>query len=346
MRNIIRIFTFILAISIIFTACKKNDNLTERNLDPTEQKILKFKENMKSGNKSGETMSIEEAVWNIEAALNYTYCVVTDEIIGDGLNFDSNFDSITYEIEVNNNLINFGDITDSYLSIVSDMQTLLDGFDYEIKFFNSIDVDIDEGLLTARFFIRFADSGNKSNKYFWNINDDWHWGYDLGNCSQTVLERDLINEIGKWISYNRAVRCGVYYTDIVWEGIFYYIPNDELPEWEDHWHGPNDFNIKDEGGELFHATLYSEEHSWITAATSHYCVEESLCNYYASKTNQCLGIVEDEYVDPERHITSWLLLEHFNQDDNTMYPNVMKYWISHRFYAYSGIPHIKEQNQN
>ena len=170
----------------------------------------------------------------------------------------------------------------------------------------------------------------------------------MGNCSQTVLGRDLADEIEKWISRNRPVYGGVYYTDIVWEGIFHYIPNDELPEFE-QWNcylTGYCFNLKDDGGELFHATLYSEEYSWITPETSYYCVEESLGNYYASESNQCLDIVEDEYADPGRHITSWNFGEHFNQDDNTIYPNVMKYWISHKFYAYSGIPHRIEQNQN
>ena len=79
MKNIIRLFTFMLTVSIIFTACNKDTSLTEevKNIDPTEQKILNFKEQMKSGDKSGETMSMDSAVWYIEAALNYTYCMYT-----------------------------------------------------------------------------------------------------------------------------------------------------------------------------------------------------------------------------------------------------------------------------
>ncbi len=109
MKNFKKLFTFMLAISIVFTACNKDTSLTEvKNIDPTEQKILNFKEKMKIGDKSGETMTVEDAVWNIEAALNYTYC---NSEISEVIGVDSVF--VTVDVTENGEL-NFNDVINAY----------------------------------------------------------------------------------------------------------------------------------------------------------------------------------------------------------------------------------------
>jgi uncharacterized lipoprotein YehR (DUF1307 family) len=119
MKNFKKLFTVMLVLSIIFTACNKDTSLTEQNqIDPTEQKILDFKEKMNSGDKSGETMAVEEAVWNIEAALNYTYN-----------DFDAtellSIDTVRIPITINDNgEINFSDVTAAY----NNLENLLIGF--------------------------------------------------------------------------------------------------------------------------------------------------------------------------------------------------------------------------
>ncbi len=73
MRKVI-ILPVVFSLLLVINACKKNNAVIEqKSMDPTEQKILNFKEKMKNTNKSDETMSIDSAVWYIEAALNYTY---------------------------------------------------------------------------------------------------------------------------------------------------------------------------------------------------------------------------------------------------------------------------------
>jgi hypothetical protein len=58
----------------MFAACsKKSDLSVPKTTDPTSQKILNFKAKIETGNKSYETMSVDSAVWYVEAALNYTY---------------------------------------------------------------------------------------------------------------------------------------------------------------------------------------------------------------------------------------------------------------------------------
>ncbi len=86
LRKIINIFTMkiklipiLLAGALFVSSCSKTEtmNPTEQvfSKDKTENKILAFAETLKavkSGEKSGDaTMTVEEAKWNIEAALNY-----------------------------------------------------------------------------------------------------------------------------------------------------------------------------------------------------------------------------------------------------------------------------------
>ncbi len=119
MKNLKKLFTFMFVISMIFAACNKDTSLTKvKNIDPTEQKILDFKEKMKKGEKSGETMSIEDAVWNIEAALNYTHCnAKVSEVIG--------IDSVFVTINITNNQINFSDIIVAYDQLNADLVNVI-----------------------------------------------------------------------------------------------------------------------------------------------------------------------------------------------------------------------------
>jgi len=93
-----------IALASVFIACnKENDVLPtgseEQNQQMSdadvEKKILNFKEQLtlKSG---GEAMLVEEVVWNVEAALNYTYCVVFEgeEIVTNTTMLDSAFISV------------------------------------------------------------------------------------------------------------------------------------------------------------------------------------------------------------------------------------------------------------
>ena len=110
-----------LAISIIYTACDKDTSLTEERIqiDNTEQKILNFKSKLESGNKSGEVLDIDSAVWYIEAALNYTYCEIDTS---DVINIDSSFYQI---LDIENNRINFSEIVCIYNEFVNYLTTTI-----------------------------------------------------------------------------------------------------------------------------------------------------------------------------------------------------------------------------
>jgi len=63
---------------------------TDQNI---EQRILAFKERISSNLKEGGDYSISEAVWNIEALVNYNYADVSNNKMG--LDIDSSFITVS-----------------------------------------------------------------------------------------------------------------------------------------------------------------------------------------------------------------------------------------------------------
>ncbi len=356
MKNFIRIFTFMLTVSIIFTACNKDTSLTEveKNIDPTEQKILDFKAKMQNPNKSDETMSIEDAVWYIEAALNYSYCIVPQEEVGDGLEFDTSNDSISFSVNVTNNTVSIQEATTAYNQMENEIANLLAEIEYNVKFMYLIDVEYGEGnTFGVKYTIKYKEG---SDKYFWDISQDWypvgwndsemnyHYG---GNCSGTITNQDLITDITKWISRNRAVYGNVYYTDLDWEGIFYSYAPWEIDAYSGCSWCYNIYNGYD------NIELYTSiEHIWSVGspggnALAHIeCVTAARGNYYAVETNQGLDYIEDYMIASNRHVVKWTIYSDFvcrvhgGPDDEN------EWWTKHRMYVHSAIPHLKEENQN
>jgi len=152
----------LLSIILTFNACKKDTVLQEvKNTDPTEQKILNFKAQMQNPNKSNESMSIDSAVWYIEAALNYTYCRYSEERVDVKLN-SITVDSIIINYEDNNSQISLVEITTIYDNIketfISDYNNLTD----PIKFYDFVDVNYKENKFITNY--AFVSQTNVSEK--------------------------------------------------------------------------------------------------------------------------------------------------------------------------------------
>ena len=84
-KKVSLIAVFILLAGIFFTACEKDqvaEDTQNQVEDPVLERILDFKtdvenpNNLKSG---GDNISAEDAVWIVEAALNCSYCIITEE---------------------------------------------------------------------------------------------------------------------------------------------------------------------------------------------------------------------------------------------------------------------------
>ncbi len=355
MKNkVILLLTF--AVAIFFSSCEKDKSLTEAKtikIDPTEQKILDFKEKMKNPKKSDETMSIEDAVWNIEAALNYTYCIVPKDKIGDGLAFDTETSNLEFNVNVSNNTISLVDAINSYNQMKDEIAVLLAEIKSEVKFIYLIDVEFEEGKFIVRYTAKYSDG---ANKYLWDISDDWYPCHTnpntnppvyAGNCSGTDMTSDLLKEIEQWISRNRAVYSGVYYTNHSSEGIFYsYSPSeaDMLPNCQIC------TNIYGAPGPI--VEMYTSLNPiwqdgsplWEQYANIE-CVVASRGNYYAAETNKGLDKIQDYHIASNRHVVSCKLEGQYQvYRYHEVGPD--EWWLKHRMRVWSAIPHKYGQDRN
>ena len=117
------------AISIMYS-CKKdqdpdfqtNNPVTENKISETESQIVSFLETIKkykNGEKSNETMSLEEAVLLWENTLNYCHSFTSTPID------DFNFDTIYLKVNgVNNGVISTNDAVEMYNSIIDNVRNV------------------------------------------------------------------------------------------------------------------------------------------------------------------------------------------------------------------------------
>ena len=145
MTKIVKFSFMLFVVAIAFVSCQKKEEVFEtQTKDPVMERILDFKEdvenpNLKSG---GEYIAIEDAVWLIEATLNYTYCLFDKETILE----NNQKDSISFDINLNNNLLLFNDVRNIYLQLNQHAEQLnVDNKTYLIDIFfedNKIEVRI------------------------------------------------------------------------------------------------------------------------------------------------------------------------------------------------------------
>jgi len=152
-----------------------------------EAKIKAFNEKMQATPKSDETMTVDDAVWTVEAALNYNYCRT-------GMPRENLFvDSIFVSIPVAGNLIGFSDAADAYQQGVTKLLSLL-----KSDALNPVVVDVKPLTQAGNMFnlkITFVISDKKEP-----------------NASKDVEYHTAADQIEYWINWNMQVFD--YYTDV------------------------------------------------------------------------------------------------------------------------------------
>ena len=267
-KKISLIAVIILLAGTLFTACNKQEEIVEeQNQDPVLERILDFKadvenpSNLKSG---GGTIAVEDAVWVVEATLNYSYCIITEEQAEAGANAQI-IDSLFFEINVTDGQVSYNDAITAYLDFEAEMQNMLNAVDYEVKFFHIVDVEFEEGSFKTMVQILYKEPEMKSTTGglgFYEITHDWQWGHSLGTCEGTNIGRDATDEIDRWITWRtwrRGILANVYYTD-------YYGTVKSAEDMQGH------------GIDMFlHYKDLPDGYSY----PIEYCIQANECNYYA-----------------------------------------------------------------
>lgn len=220
--------TFILLSVIMFNSCQKeNIEITkgENFKNDTEERILKFKEKINSGNKSDELISVDSAVWYIEAALNYTYCIVEDETFFEESDFFA--DSVKVSIVVNDNSVNFSNVSSVYNEL---FQVIENNINSNTKKAYLIDIEYKDEKISCKYNFAVKNSAKVVIiDWYPDLNYDWHSGAgtcyeNMGRCDYTYPDKSAATIWSKYITCSKGVPVNAYYTDIQ-KGIWYKNPN-------------------------------------------------------------------------------------------------------------------------
>lgn len=233
-------------------------------------------------------MSVDSAVWYIEALLNYQYGIITDS---SEIYYETKTDSAFFNTNTTKGKIEIMDVVSAFFEIENVVVDGLKDIKHPNKRIDIIDVEFKNGQFVAYFQYNYGEQVF-GGKYLYNITDNWQWGLLLGNCSgQYIGERDLTTEIKKWIKYNRAVLYNVTWSNVSHnsngQGFYYdpHLPDYPFPE-------QIGLDVYDYGGKLF--TMVG----WFNTPNPdlHYCVSQNMCNYWANETNKTITIIENNHL--------------------------------------------------
>jgi hypothetical protein len=220
---------------LLFFGCSKEveqkDTEQQKLFQPSEQdlliegKILAFKQkldyvrenpNLKSGE---EDLTLEEAVWNIEALVNYTYADATAE-------FNSIVhDSVSITVNLVDGKVAISDLTAAYDQIVDSLSIKYNQIQSTEKQLMIADISLKESNgTTAVLTVNSGISEGGSNPFAWfDVNDIWWFGmgnlnnggYCGGIYNLTHKNDDAGEQIQRKIMIRRSLPVGHrYFIDI------------------------------------------------------------------------------------------------------------------------------------
>jgi len=324
-------FNAIVAVlAIVFVtlwSCNKDKELvqTNQNIDQTEQKILSFKSKIENpeNTKSGETISLDSAVWYIEALLNYSYCIVSED--NAELACDINIVDSIFIQQTETDRINLQTVIQHYYSFEKKMLSALKKIDYTNKFLYLADIEFKNNTLILQYFIR----GKNENKDFpihypYVITDNWIWGRNKGNCSGTILGQDAADQSNKWLAMNRAIKANTYYTEPIFTGAFAYIPQG--------------YEFQDIIARNYEITTYpamfqANLEGTIPPYNIDYCIHASMLNSTSKGANNAITIAES-YTYDYNEVCGYQVVDLYRY-----HPDYDKTLIFHAVFVKEGVPH-------
>jgi len=222
MKNKITIISVILLSVLFFIVSCKKDNLNNlkqsTNKDTYSQNVIKrienFRQQMQENFKSGTLMTLDTAVWNLEALLT-NYGGYPDSSSKHFMLMHSHF---TLPV-TGNNMVSMDDVQAVYQQMVDSITAQLNGIAGSIKFLKFSDVQQDSVVGNTAYLTSNNGYGNGFVMgIYWPFatDDDWIWGtlYEIigdppsGKCDGTQVGiSDGSNEL-KWRLNNPIVQPG------------------------------------------------------------------------------------------------------------------------------------------
>ncbi len=216
----------ILSLLFIVVSCKKNTiNTPESNSNNNTysktivQRINQFNQQMQGHFKNGTMMTLDTAVWNLEALLT-NYGGYPDSASDRFILMHSHFTLPTDA----NGLVSMDDVQALYQQMVDSITAQLNGIAGTVKFLKFSDVQQDSVVGSTAYITSNNGYGQGFILGLYPpFTDDWIWGTldnpdnppYMGNCDQTDFSSDGSNEIQYRLNHPAAVPYMVGYTDLI-----------------------------------------------------------------------------------------------------------------------------------
>ena len=188
---------FLISLISFLNSCKKDelendsDNSLAFSEDQTENRIKDFIKNAiftkeHSGTKSTqEDMETNDAIWNIEAALNYAYT-------------NSQVSHSEYEIreifltlpKTDNGNISFDDVSAAFFKGLNSLNNELSEVSATLKDISIVDIEESENNSDAIILKQTFLIGKGNRPFHIPFTHDWHYGEDLGRCDGSMAPID------------------------------------------------------------------------------------------------------------------------------------------------------------
>ena len=192
-----RITLIMAAITILFVAlwsCNKDTELVKTTEQSTIfSRILDFKNQVESNEKSSILTPVDSAVFYIEAALNYKHALIE----GDEPYTNTSFvDTITIACSNTDSLINYSNLVSTYLYLNTNIETNYLKFLGDNKNIGLINIEYDGKNFICYTHIDYEIYTGKSE----NFDRDWRYGNKYGDCfGNFINERDAATELDAYL---------------------------------------------------------------------------------------------------------------------------------------------------
>ncbi len=231
MKKITLIITAFTILFITLVSCNKDQELvqTEPQIDQTELKILAFKSKVESpvNPKSEETISVDSAIWYIEALLNYSYCEVNSAEV---VKIDSVFVTIPTS---SNGDFNINNVVEAYYQFNTDLNEMIDHNKMRITDISYVENDSKANTTTLKLTTVITGSVVPTISFTFGDTDYWRPVYGDGKCdiysgqfigydAGTKLQSRTNYRIAYYLPYGYSTSVEVISTGAYWGYQEYY----------------------------------------------------------------------------------------------------------------------------
>ena len=340
LKSIMATLMVALIVAFVCVGCKKEKE-TAKPIDsaPTIEQdgmnayLKDFKERMQSSEKANETLNLEDAIWHLEAVLNYSYANAGNQIT------DIKCDTFIYTIQTLGDEMNLTQINDAFNDLSEDIEIAFNKSNLPNKNILSIQTEFENNAKTNTINVKniVTTSGVSTVNMWFDETDYWNEYYeDFGNGSHgggkcgpyagegrnSGAPHELTKKLNMRLpSYAHLSRSG-YFTDIQTFEISP-IPIDYGYEYDEF--------LTDENSPCLYKIYCNSNIDYDPYSTPNGCIPPEDMNYYLSKGPEIIAHYQPEgkVIISARYYFN--VIVGFNRSGTTFHVLEVRYGIFHSF---------------